>query len=259
MKKQIINKQKKISVCIASYNGSKFIREQLESILNQISRDDEIIVVDDCSSDNTVEIIKGFRDLRIKLYLNEFNVGACRSFARAIDIANGYFIFLADQDDVWCPNRVEKMLAVFDHDDVLLVSTAFDLFGEKLNDDYVRKFLFLKEEDSNKNFKNIINIFLGRASYFGCAMVFRKSFRSMILPIPNYVQSHDLWIAKAANLLGVNKHSEIITLSRRIHGNNLSVVSNSLMVKLYARFIFLLSLVHLFGRLCFKKLTNIVG
>jgi hypothetical protein len=171
-------------------------------------------------------------------------------------LAKGDFIFLADQDDIWHPKRVTNMLEEMQHADNLLLSTAFDFFGDALTKECSRNFKFLKVNDSNKNLKNIFDIFLGRASYFGCAMVFRKSFSSIIVPIPKYVQSHDLWMAKAANLCGKNGHSKIVSLSRRMHGGNLSVVSNSFASKFYARVVFSLSLIHLLWRLAILQVVR---
>ena len=90
-----------ISVCIATYNGEKFIQKQIKSILSQISLNDEVIVVDDLSSDNTVKIIESLNDKRIKIYLNNKNQREVYSFNRAIELAKNNFIFLSDQDDIW--------------------------------------------------------------------------------------------------------------------------------------------------------------
>ena len=84
-----------ISVCIATYNGEKFLRQQIESILSQLSHDDEIIVSDDCSSDRTVDLLREFKDERIKLFVNDSNVGVVKNFENAIKNSTQEFIFLS--------------------------------------------------------------------------------------------------------------------------------------------------------------------
>ena len=105
-----------ISVCIATYNGEKYIREQLDSILVQLGPDDEIVVCDDRSSDRTLELIEGYRDSRIHVHRNEKNLGHVRNFEKAISLSRGDYLFLSDQDDVWLPGRVQEMLGQMQSD-----------------------------------------------------------------------------------------------------------------------------------------------
>src|SRR5450759_5141604 len=92
-----------ISICMASYNGSRYIERQLLSILCQLGEADEVILVDDHSSDATLEVVERLSDKRIKIYRNGSNEGVLRTFERAIGLASGDIIFLSDQDDVWYP------------------------------------------------------------------------------------------------------------------------------------------------------------
>ena len=98
-----------VSVCIATYNGEKYLRQQIESILPQLSKEDEIVISDDCSTDRTVEILKVFKDERIKIFVNESNLGVVENFENAIKQSIGEYVFLSDQDDVWKPNKVETI------------------------------------------------------------------------------------------------------------------------------------------------------
>lgn len=225
-----------ISVCMATYNGEKYIDEQLKSILSQIDRDDEVIIVDDCSTDNTVNIILGFKDERIQLYKNGKNKKHVYTFSKAIEKAKNDLIFLSDQDDIWEPGRVDKFKSYFMISDVLLISSNFSLFNQ-----YTYKNMDhpLKKNGSTKYLKNIIGILMGKRAYYGCAMAFRKELREFILPIPQYVESHDIWIALTANLLKSNMHIEEITLSRRIHDNNVSNPHRSFLRKIKTRIFFM--------------------
>lgn len=225
-----------ISVCMATYNGEKYIDEQLKSILSQIDHDDEIIIVDDCSTDNTVNIILGFNNPRIKLYQNEKNKKHVYTFAKAIEIAKNDLIFLSDQDDIWEPGRVDKFKSYFRKSDVLLFTSNFSFFNQYGYKNMDRP---LKKNDSTKYLKNIIAILMGKRAYFGSAMAFRKELKDFILPIPPYVEAHDIWIAIAANLLKSNMHIEEITLIKRIHDNNTSNLNRGYLRKIKARFFFM--------------------
>ena len=102
-----------VSVCIATYNGEKYLRQQIESILPQLSKEDEIVISDDCSTDRTVEILKVFNDERIKIFVNESNLGVVENFENAIKQSIGEYVFLSDQDDVWEPYKVESIISYF--------------------------------------------------------------------------------------------------------------------------------------------------
>ena len=99
-----------ISVCLATYNGARFVEKQLQSILVQLAPEDELIVCDDGSSDDTCNVIRRLADARIALHAYSQNVGHVRNFERAISAAKGDFIFLSDQDDVWVPGKIRAML-----------------------------------------------------------------------------------------------------------------------------------------------------
>ncbi len=240
-----------ISVCLASYNGANFIKFQLESIIEQLDRDDEIIIVDDCSKDNTLDIIKSIGDNRIKIYQNEINRGHVYSFSRAIELASKKIIFMSDQDDIWKNNRVILMKEKLLNSSALLLTSNSEFInsvGNKID----FKIDGVDEISSNKYLNNIIDIFRGKTNYYGCAMAFKSEFKKIILPMPNYVESHDLWIAMAANLIKSNVHSNDITLERRIHGSNASVVNRKLIFKIKSRIVFLKSFIHLI----FRKFKN---
>ncbi len=106
----------KVSVALATYNGESYIRNQLESLAAQIRRPDEVIIADDCSSDKTVEIIKEFleeKGLDWRLFEGKTNLGFKKNFRKAISLATGDIVFLCDQDDIWCEDKIECILNVF--------------------------------------------------------------------------------------------------------------------------------------------------
>lgn len=238
-----------ISVCLASYNGERFIARQLASILEQLAPDDEVILVDDCSTDRTVEVVRGLDDPRIALYINDRNRGEVYSFGRAISRARNAFIFLSDQDDLWIPDRALLMQHCLVESGASVVSSNFHWMDSDEHPIDVR-YDGVRSRDSTRHFKNVLDIFLGKTNYFGCAMAFRRTFASVVVPIPSFVESHDLWIALASNLAGSNVHLDAETLRKRKHDNNAtSTVSHRrLSRKLRSRWIFALSVVVLLGR-----------
>lgn len=235
------------SICMATYNGERFLREQVESILSQMQLDDELVIVDDASNDGTLAYLESIGDRRIRVYCNPTNIGHVQSFAKVISLARGTYILMADQDDVWIDGRLNTIREALTNGPAL-VSTNSEFIDSEgrmilpLHPDLV-------EADSNRYITNILRIFTGKAYYDGCTMGLRRELLRLVLPIPNYVESHDLWIAMAGNAARTNRHLARYTLRRRLHGNNASVVSRSLLRKLMSRVIFLLSYLHISLRL----------
>src|SRR6476469_956135 len=98
-----------VSVCMATFNGERYVSRQIETILSELSSADELIVVDDCSTDRTLDVVRSIEDSRISVHRNVSNQRQVRSFATAIALARNDILFLADQDDIWIPGRVDLM------------------------------------------------------------------------------------------------------------------------------------------------------
>jgi len=128
--------QPRVSVCLALYNGEKFIREQIESILSELGQFDEIIVSDDASTDSSCFIVQSINDPRITLVSNKKNIGLVKNFEKVLSLAKGELIFLSDQDDIWVKGKVQKVLAAFQKfDNLSLVYhniKPVDVFGNDL-------------------------------------------------------------------------------------------------------------------------------
>ncbi len=236
-----------VSVCMGTYNGQKYIIEQLASIIPQLGSDDEIIIVDDCSTDETYNIIRNLKNKQIILYQNDTNKGHVYTFGKSISLAKNDLIILSDQDDIWESNKIELIKNEISQKSTLLVTTNHDLFFDSLSNTKpsIKR---LKSKDSNKYWGNIIRIFAGKTSYFGCTMGLMKEFKSYILPIPKYVESHDIWFALAANILKSNIHLDNITVHRRIHDSNATKITRGLIPKLKTRINHMLSIIELFKR-----------
>jgi glycosyltransferase involved in cell wall biosynthesis len=203
------------SVCMAAYNGSRYIREQIDSILEQLGPDDELVVVDDASTDDTAALVRAIGDERMVLLENAQNVGYVRTFERALMNARGEALFLADQDDVWLPGRHNAMLeALRSH---AFVSTSVSVLGEPAH----RPRFVLRAADSDRYSANIFAVMVGYRPYHGCAMGFRRDIFAAAVPFPPWLyESHDLWLALVANTHRQNFHLEVSSVARRLHDAN---------------------------------------
>src|SRR5437879_6214343 len=109
----------RLSIAMCTYNGARFLKEQLDSIASQTCSPDEVIVCDDHSSDGTVQVIERFASgapFPVKLQVNETNLGSTKNFEKAIGLCQGEVIALADQDDVWSSIKLERLIAAFESD-----------------------------------------------------------------------------------------------------------------------------------------------
>ncbi len=179
----------KISVAMATYNGEKYIREQLDSILQQLHVDDEMIISDDGSSDATVRIIEEYKskDERICLLDGPHN-GLMANFENALKHCSGDLIFLADQDDVWSENKVHLVLEQFENPNTHLVLHDACVMNEDLSEVLMPSFFEYRGSKPGVWHSFIKN------SYMGCCMAFRRELVEKILPIPLELPMHDQWI-----------------------------------------------------------------
>ena len=186
-----------ISVCIATYNGELFISEQLSSILSQLGDDDEVVISDDQSTDRTLEIIAGLNDPRVKVFSHQrytrhdFPLDCTtHNFQNALQHSRGDIIFLADQDDVWKPNKVNLCInELRDYDFVICDCLVTD---ESLN--VVKHSYF---SSMHTNLSALSN--LGICTWLGCCMAFRRKVLDAALPFPETQVAHDLWLGLVAS------------------------------------------------------------
>lgn len=208
----------RVSVCLAAYNGALYISEQVQSILAELHADDEIVIVNDCSTDNTVEIVLSIDDPRIRLINADVNAGYVRTFERALSEARGEFIFLSDQDDIWIPGRVDLMVRAL-ADKAIVVTNCQHIEGP------LGKFheLRLSSDYSSRPIRNIIGIVVGYRLHWGCAMAMRASALRQVLPFPPYMtESHDQWVATVGNVNGSIAYLEEDSVLHRLHSENLT-------------------------------------
>lgn len=179
-----------ISVCIATYNGERYIRQQIESIVCQLNVDDEIIVSDDGSTDGTLDIVKGIGDKRIKIIEGPGRKSPILNFECALKASKGDFIFLSDQDDVWKPDKVEicmKWLKTYH----CVVSDA-EVTDNRLKPLYPSLYAIMQVRQGR-----IYNT-IWKNGYTGCCMAFRRDVVEASLPFPKDIPMHDIWIGNVA-------------------------------------------------------------
>jgi len=200
-----------VSIAVCTYNGEKFLKEQLDSIVNQTYPNLEIIVVDDQSSDQTLAILKSYAEehANIKVYQNETNLGYIKNFEKAIGLCKGEFIALSDQDDIWDLNKIELLVGeigrsvLIYHDSSFIASDGSSL---------------------NKNLSDVINMYEGNSfkpfllsnSVSGHACLFRRDLVNYCLPFPLGV-FHDRWIGFTAGNLGSIKYIDKTLVKYRQH------------------------------------------
>ena len=212
-----------ISVAMTTYNGARYLREQLDSILKQTEQDFELVICDDCSSDDTIKILSEYakKDSRIHFFKNKENLGFTKNFEKVISKCKGKYIALSDQDDICAPNHLSILLNFLNEGDyslgggnaLLVDSDNNDLGCKLINNNNLPE----KREDFEK-------MILYRNVFQGAALLFDKEILEKALPFPNNMKYHDWWLALiASEIKGVGYIDEPI-LRYRQHGNNVSGV-----------------------------------
>ena len=208
---------------MATYNGEKYLGAQLATILPQLHADDELIIVDDASTDGTPELLAALDDPRITVIRNEENQGYVRTFERAMSLATRDVLLLSDQDDEWVDGRRDALVDAAATADVIASNLVLLGSEEPLRSPLNGRPWLLTPADDGRRARNELRILAGDAPYFGCAMAVRRAALGLVLPFPAYLdESHDLWIATAANAAGTLRHLEQPTVRRRVHDDNAS-------------------------------------
>ncbi|MBQ9092998.1 MAG: glycosyltransferase [Prevotella sp.] len=241
-----------ISVCMTSYDGERYIKEQIDSILMQLGEDDELVISDDGSTDKTLDIISSFNDPRIRVLHHDSKTvrtpflldKPTHNFEYALRHSQGDIIFLSDQDDVWEPGKVTMMLKALEHADLAVhdckvVDSTMDTVVEPSYFRYIGVH------------QGVWNNLL-KATYLGCCMAFRRRVLMEALPFPETKVGHDLWLGIVADmkyktalvdrpLIRYRKHKDSRTTSGRRSRHSiwfkmnyrLAVLAN--IIKLYIR------------------------
>lgn len=219
-----------ISVCMTTYNGEKYLKEQIDSILPQLSENDELIISDDGSKDNTCAIIEAYKDSRIKLLHNHGKHGFVGNFENALSNSKGDYIFLSDQDDFWNPNKVTKVMSKL-QDYSLVIHDAELVDGQGLSLDHTYY------ETMHHGTSFLMNLWKTR--WLGCCMAFKREVLDYCLPFPDKIEGHDYWIGMMGMLKFKYLFMPDVLMCYRRHGSNVSPSGekspNSLFYKVFVK------------------------
>ena len=216
--------QETIDVLLATYNGEKYIKEQIDSILNQSYKNIRLIISDDCSKDKTQEILKEYekKDNRIELHIQEKNLGVVKNIEFLLKQVKNKYYMLSDQDDVWLPEKIEKSLETLLKNNVDLVFGDLEVVDQDLKTMYPSfgDFMLL-----NKKIHKYINS--TRLNYIyncvtGCTILAKKETIQKILPLPKKSKYliHDHWIGLMTSIYGKVAYMPEKYIKYRQHGNN---------------------------------------
>lgn len=210
----------KISIAMATYNGAKYILEQLQSFADQTRLPDELIITDDCSTDETETIVREFAKtapFHVEFHRNEKNLGYGGNFNAALMKTSGDLVFLSDQDDVWFPEKIEHMVAVADRNpQALVVMNDAALTDGELNELGLTKVGQIRSAG-----------FGLQAFMMGCCCGVRRELLNLCLPIPEVIKGHDDWIAGFADALdGKVVDPRVLQYYRRHESNESQFICN---------------------------------
>ena len=208
-----MDKNSLVSIAMTTYNGEKYLKEQLDSIYAQTYKHIEVVVTDDGSTDNTVSILEGYANTYgLRYYINKKRLGYVKNFEKAISLCQGAYIALSDQDDIWYEERLEMyMKHIQDADLVFSEDELIDENGNSLG--------FLLENVQKVEVSDY-RMFFYNCHIYGHSMLFRKELVNKIVPIPDI--GYDAWIAIVAAKYGKVKFLDRVLTKYRQHFDSVS-------------------------------------
>lgn len=213
-----------IDILLATYNGEKYLQEQIESILEQTYSNIRLIISDDCSKDNTRKILEQYekKDNRVKVYYQEKNLGYVKNFEFLLNKVENEIYALSDQDDVWNLNKVENTYNKLKETNADLVFTDLEVVNEKLETLYPSFNDYMKLSRKIKKYKQDYRLQYLYNCVTGCTLMAKKKFFEMILPLPTQSKYaiHDAWIACVIANNGKVEYLDERTIKYRQHENN---------------------------------------
>ena len=208
---------------MATYNGARYIREQIDSILAQTIQDFELVICDDCSSDETFSILSQYarEEHRIRIIKNDKNLGFKKNFEKAIGLCSGDYIALSDQDDICMPNHLETLLSMIGSSMISCGNAdLIDAEGNPIG--LTLKQMEAFDKEYKDNMQKAYSLIFFRNPYQGASMLIKKEFFEKALPIPNEIGCHDSWFAVLSCFNGGLTYTEKIVNRYRMHGNNVT-------------------------------------
>jgi glycosyltransferase involved in cell wall biosynthesis len=214
-----INLNDSASVVMSVYNGREFIADQLDSIRGQLRPSDELIVVDDASTDGSLQLLRRSDFPNIRVLTNPQNLGVIESFQRGLSLAQHDVVFLCDQDDLWAPGKRDAFMTEFTRDPAVCVVVSDAQVIDRDGRLVAPSFMAIRG-----GFNGTILGTLWRNRYLGCAMAVRRSVLKVALPFPSGVPMHDMWIGVVGRATGRVVYLRTPYVSYRRHGSNLTAI-----------------------------------
>lgn len=215
--------QEKIDVLMATYNGEKYLKEQIESILNQTYKNIQLIISDDCSTDGTREILKQYeQNDKIKIFYQEKNLGYIKNFEFLLKNVENELYMLSDQDDVWKEEKIEKSVEKLKTENLDLVFGDLEVVDENLNTIYESFNEYMKLDRKIKKYIGDYRLQYLYNCITGCTILSKKKYLDKIMPIPSNSKHmlHDYWIGLMISLDGKIGYMDEKYIKYRQHGNN---------------------------------------
>ncbi|MBR2779894.1 MAG: glycosyltransferase [Eubacteriaceae bacterium] len=227
-----------VSVAMAAYNGEKFIKPQIESIISQLRSCDELVISYDKSTDRTYEILMEYsQKYPIVKIVNDPGSCVFSNFENAIRNTTKDIVFISDQDDIWTDEKLNKVLEVFEN------STANMVIHNGVHINAVNEVVSENFFSMHKIRKGIIRNFI-KPRYSGCCIAFKKELKELIIPIPRGVGAYDHWIGMIGERYGNVVFMDDILLRHRLHDDNVTVSRRDIKTIIKARFTLMSELIR---------------
>lgn len=213
----------KVDILLATYNGEKYIKEQVESILNQTYENIQIIISDDCSTDKTRQVLKEYENNeKIKIFYQEKNLGYVKNFEFLLKQVENNLYMLSDQDDVWKKEKVEKSVEKIENEKLDLVFGDLEVVDENLNTLYKSYNRYMHLIHKIKKYQKDYRLQYLYNCMTGCTIISRKNWIDKVLPFPtnSKYMIHDYWLGLVIALNGKVGYIEEPYILYRQHGKN---------------------------------------
>lgn len=213
----------RVDILLATYNGEKYLVEQLESILSQTYSNFRLLISDDFSTDGTRKILEEYKkkDDRIQLFFQGKNLGVIKNFEYLLKKVESKYYMLSDQDDIWKENKIERSVEKLENSESDLVYTDLEVVDENLNVTYKSYWKLKGIYKKVKKYNNFQALYLNNF-ITGCTIISKKEFIKDILPLPNISKFvlHDYWISLIISQKGKISYIEEPLIKYRQHKNN---------------------------------------
>ena len=213
-----------VSVSLISYNGEKYIKQQIESILKQLDKEDELVISDDGSQDKTIEYVRSFNDPRIRIIINRIH-GITNNVENALKECKNEVIILADQDDIWMPYKVKKIKDIFERKNVTAI----------LHDKQVVNRNLIPIAEKRKRLYKSLLLNIIKNNFQGSCMAIRKEMLHLIFPIPKDIPMYDQWIGCINQIYGKTEIIQEKLILYRRHEETVTGKKNCFLIKVKYR------------------------